>query len=489
MAFGDTGEHVILVDGIPFRADGATRDEAKLALGTAMAAAPEMFLQARMQRLGLSQPDADALKARQAIAAEQRAKGQAVDPDAAVRGRSRPGEVIEGMGLNPANLLGALPYGLGLPLKKRAAEVRLPIGKTPITALTGAGRTFREQGQGLRQVMAQVVGDDEAVKAIFDEDQAEQDLFNQLDAQHIGAEDVGQLLPITLEFMLPGAAGANGLMPLIGVGAALGAAEVENDPTLGARATSSAIGAAGAALPAGLSRLFKGTINQVAGAALNVASRSRLYFHALKAGDNTTQLVDDALRNLGSSQQGMQYLGRATLDKVQEIIRSLPQTARKGLLDQEAMGVVRNALRTATTSTPQGVNVFNASAWESSMTELTGKMGSIFTRSAHAKMLVAVGDLARAMQRMQASGVTITPEAAEIAARALVMAPAESGALVKALTTAETVGAQQAYLSAIVDRGIAIGTGVVAPVTGNTITNKVETTYDRLMHQLNSEAP
>jgi hypothetical protein len=85
---------------------------------------------------------------------------------------------------------------------------------------------------------------------------------------------------------------------------------------------------------------------------------------------------------------------------------------------------------------------------------------------------------------MQALGVNVTPESAQAAARALIMAPAEAEALVAALSTAESVAAKQAYFSALVDRGVAVSTGAMLPLAGNQTVNKVETTYDRSMEQI-----
>jgi hypothetical protein len=482
VSFGDQGDHVITIDGIPFRAPGATRDEAKQSVVTMLSQYPGL-LDERAKRLGLTAADQDALRTRHLVQREQLAKGQASDPDVTLRGKARPTEALEGMGVDPSNMLSVIPFvGKPLAAASSAAGVRIPMGKTPIKALVGAGRTFREQAQGARQLMAGLVGDDEAIKEIFAEDKMERELFDQLDAQSIGAEDVGQLAPIMLEFMLPGAAGANGLKPLILTGAALGAAEVEKDPTFGSRATSAGIGAAGAAVPAAGAKVLGSSMKSVAGAAVNLASKGRLYFHGLRAGGNTTKLVDEALGLLDDPRDGMQYLGRAALDKVQSIVRTLPKAQADELAAQGAEGVVMRSLANATT-TRGGVNVFNATEWEKSMTELTGRYVQTFGKDA-ANKLLAINAMGRQMQRMQALGVNVTPESAQAAARALIMAPAEAEALVAALSTAESVAAKQAYFSALVDRGVAVSTGAMLPLAGNQTVNKVETTYDRSMEQI-----
>lgn len=438
MAFGDKGKFRIIVGGVPFRVDGDDEDEAVQKVVDMLEAAPEVFTE-RARRLGLtdaqgnvSEDDLEALRIQHELG------------DRGLRGRVRAADAAGG----PGNRF-----------------------------LVGAGHTFLDRFRGARQVLASVMGDEETVEMLAELDKEEQALFDQLDKAGFGAEDLGQLAPDLLAFLVPGAAGAQltrmgasagvgtGVVPTAITGALLGASQVRD--TEAATLSQTGLdalqgGAAAVVLPAagaigtGVGRLLK---RLPAGGSVRISPRLWARFHGLNRGQTAANVVEDGLtQSREGVSEGMQILGRAALDKVQEVIRSLPTTASRGLKDQAAMGVVRRSLAEATETLSNGRNIFNPGAWERSMSELAGKVGSVFSGTQHTQMLGAANILAREMQKISDD---VTVELAEAASAALLAAPARAKPIVDAIARAQAPEVKKALVQQLADVGMLVGNELI----------------------------
>lgn len=444
--FGDKGNRRIVVGGIPFRVQADSDEEAVQKVVDMLETAPEVFTE-RARRLGLtdsqgnvSEDDLEALRIQHEMG------------DRGLRGRVRAGEAAGGGGNR---------------------------------FLVGAGHTFLDRFRGARQILAGAIGDEETVKMLAELDAEEQELFDQLDKDGFGAEDIGQLAPDLLAFLIPGAAGAQltragvaaagagtGVIPTAITGALMGASQVKaaEDMTLSETGLDALMGAAGAvvlplagAVGSGVGRLLK---RLPAGGSIRLSPRIWARFHGLNRGQTTANIIEDGLTQAGEGvSPGMQTLGRAALDKVQEVIRSLPTTAQKGLKDQAAMGVVRKALSEATETLSNGRNIFNPGRWERAMSELSGKLGSVFSGTQHTQMLGSVNILAREMQKIADD---VTPELAEAASAALLAAPARAKPIIEAIARAQAPEVKRSLMSYLADIGLLAGNELIRSGTAAT---------------------
>lgn len=418
MEFGRKGQHRVLVNGVPFRMDGESYQDAEQKVLDMLEATPELF-DLRAQDLGMSTNDVEIAR----LAAE--------------RGSTRVGD-----------------EAFMKTIHGKVREDMMPQGSERFW--TGMGRGFVNRWRGARQVLAESMGDENASKAIADMDKEERDLYKQLDDQGIGLEDLGEIGADMSMFL---ASGATGVVPMAIAGAALAAADVkEADQTgLTGRIPDAAIGAVtGAVGP--LANKAAGAVGGVARSLSPVLSTKlgpNLFLRAralLGNREAMANIVQDALTYTAEegADKGKQIIGRAALDKVQQIVRSLPSDAAKGLKDPAALGVVRAAVKQATQPTADGVNVFNPAAFEKSMATLTGKLGGVFSKTEHTRMLGAISALARQMQNLPGQ---VSEKAAERAATALLTGPAETKAMLKALELATNPGVKQMMFDALVDYG------------------------------------
>lgn len=398
MAFGDRGNQLVNIEGVPFRVDAPTWEEGAQQVLDMLAQAPEMF-DHRATRLGLDEPDLDALK----LTFD---KGEG-----ALHGHTR--EVSIG-GFNDFRV--------------------------------GVGQQMMQRQRGARQIFAKMFGDEEAVNMISELQEEEDAIYEKLDKAGFGPEDIGEFGADLTAFLIPG---TQGVMGSAVVGGLLGAADVREDPVGASIAADTAFGALlGAAVPAGMStlKIGRGLLpTRFQGVSLPVRSEGRalgwLRFNWLRHNQgSTTRIVDEALSMTDEGMTGaQQIIRRAALDRVQQTIRSLPQTEAAGLLDEAAMGVVRKSLQEATETTASGVNVFNPAKWEASMSELTGRMGRIFGGAARRKAtaasqsLASLNTLAREMQNLP---VQMPVELAEQVSQAIIMAPSRAKPLMEAIQAA-----------------------------------------------------
>lgn len=168
--------------------------------------------------------------------------------------------VSEKGGLTPQDvtaMLGGQGYkgdAKGMTLRPGGFDTGVGLNETAAEGLVGAGRTFDAWGTGAQQLLPDVVKETLGVQSdaeLAAEEQTARSLFQQLDNEGFGAEDIGQALPQVLAFMGGGSIGA-GWKALMARGGLTGAAEAGLNATAEgeSRASNTAIGAVvGAAAP------------------------------------------------------------------------------------------------------------------------------------------------------------------------------------------------------------------------------------------------
>lgn len=465
MAFGDTGNRRVLVNGIPFRVDGETYEEAQQKVRDMLETEPRLF-DLRAKALGLEQNDIEAL----ALASE---KGEA-----ALKGTSRAVDAAAG------NL--RIPYTQGIRVNEGLSKL-----------LIGSGRGIVNRYRGARQALASIFDDEEAAKAVAREDEDERQLYQQLDDAGVGLEDVGEIGTDIAAFLGATALTGGGAVPMFVTGAALGASDVKNeipvagsptDDTVleGGRGKDALIGGAasllGPALKAGGAAVGaiagKMGIGVSKGITPNLWLRTKVLRYWPQA---LTNIVDDGLQYTKEGMDaGRQIIGRAALDRVQQILSRLPATEAKGLKDAAAFGALRNAVKEATQTTAGGVNVFNPAVFEKNATDLIGQLGNAFTKTEHQLLAASIGKLSKEMQRLPSS---IDPALAEKAAAALVGPARESAETVlKALERASKPSVRQMLFESIAEKGVltieslqrALPRAVVGGTSENVATEGVE---------------
>ena len=447
MAFGDSGRFVFSVEGVPFRMDGTSPEEAYGRLTDMLKGAPEL-IDSRAQRLGLSQQDVDALKIRSQVADGE-------DPDAPLRGKAQDPLDAANVNLRPT-----------IPGTDLGFDTGMPVGQSLGAFLTGAGQTFTERYRGMRQMAAQWAGDDAAAASWVEMDHNEKELWNQLDSKSMLA-DLGQITPDVLALMLPGTLpfkAAQGVLPVAALGAMLGAAEVQKDPTAASRLKAAGLGAVGAFVPAAVGAAGKYAYNTVkaakAGVSVRMGNLTRILLRkGLQPGSGRlTGIVGNALDMIDSNSEAMRTLGRATLDRVKEIVGAIEAGAPKSvsasaakkagttigeatqdaILKHEAkVAMLRKAVASATENSG-GTNVLNPARLETAMEEMLaeGKMslGKMFSKTEHAQLLGTMKRLAVALQKMPTN---VPPEETLAAAQAIASAPLKAQPLLDALQLAK----------------------------------------------------
>lgn len=423
MAFGDQGRWHVNVQGVPFRVDGETYDEAQARVADVLSQTPELF-NLRAQRLGLDQKDLDAVS----IRFEQ--------GDEALKG-----------------------------LVRAEDAVNSPLNKLAI----GSGRAILNHYRGARQMIAELTNDEDAAKTIAEEDKNEREIYRQLDDLGVGLEDVGELATDILGFVGVGAAAGTGAIPMFLTGAMLAASDVKGERQVpggipgdteleGGRGTDALIGGTtsligpilgkGKAMVSALARKYG--LGATAKMSTNLFLRTRYLAQRPEA---LTNIVDDALTYAAEgAPKAQQVIGRAALDTVQKILSRLPTTAEKGLKDPAAFGLLRNAVKKATQPGSQGANIFNPVIFEKEATALIGQLPHIFTKPEQQLLAAQIGRLSKAMQTLPAS---VSPQAAERAAAALIAAKPGTEATLRALELATNPSVKQMLLDALVDKGAA----------------------------------
>lgn len=128
-------------------------------------------------------------------------------------------------GLTPQDItamLGGQGYkadASGMTLRPVGLDTGIKLNETVAEGLVGAGRTFESWGHGAQQI----VGDAAVEADVAKNEAAARALFQQLDDEGVGAEDVGQALPVVITAFGGGSLGA-GWKALMATGAATGAA-------------------------------------------------------------------------------------------------------------------------------------------------------------------------------------------------------------------------------------------------------------------------
>jgi hypothetical protein len=428
MAFGDSGQWRVVVNGVPFRADGNTYEEAEQKVWDMLDASQGSLFDVRARSLGLSDNDVEALRLGDEVG----------DFVAANRGR------VDAKG------------------STTGAANRFWIGM---------GAQFSNRWHGFRQLTQEMFGTEAAAKAIQEEQADEQALFAELDKLHVGAEDVGELgADVAALLGLAGAGAyaataagvgaatggvaASGVIPSAASGALLAASSLQEDATLTSRLIDAGIGAAGAAVGPILSK--------VGGAAGGLISKLRpgvsvkvpgawLRFMGLAGRPGATaNVIDDSLVMMASTDPGKQAIGRAALDRVQQIVARLPSNATRGLKDEALFGTLRQAVQKATVPTTSGVNVFDGAIFEREAAQLLGQLGNMFEKPQQQLMAASIGTLAKGLQGLPEEVAT---RAAARAAVALTAAPAESAAFKKALELATNPSVREQMIDGLADIG------------------------------------
>jgi hypothetical protein len=193
-----------------------------------------------------------------------------------------------------------------------------------------------------------------------------------------------------------------------------------------------------------------------------------------------TNIVDDALTYITpGTDKAREIIGRAALDKVQQIVARLPAEMSKGLKDPAAFGALRNAIQKATTTSSNGVNMFNPAIFEKEATAMIGQLGNIFEKAEHQFLAASIGRLSKAMQSLPQG---LSPAAAERVAAALTLARPKADAIMQAIETATNPSVKTMLIDALVDHGQAglaalrrnLPTAAVAGTSSNVATEGAE---------------
>lgn len=135
----------------------------------------------------------------------------------------------------------------GMTLRPLGLDTGINLNEGVAEGLVGAGRTFESWGHGAQQI----VGDAAVEADVAKNEAAARALFQQLDDEGVGAEDIGQALPAVIAAFGGGVVGA-GWKALMATGAATGAAlgAIEGTAEGESRGINAAIGGVlGAAAP------------------------------------------------------------------------------------------------------------------------------------------------------------------------------------------------------------------------------------------------
>lgn len=206
-----------------------------------------------------------------------------------------PGEVPENLEQPPAIDLDAAAAAA---LDEQIAEM-----STVDRALVGMGKQVNDVVQGVRQLFS-----DDA-EAVGDQAAREQAIFDQLDAQGVGAEDAGQFLGEVAMMALPaGALAKLGVKSVIGAGALAGAmlegARVsEGEDLLTERAIQAGIGgtaaAVGGAAGQGIGNFIREPVRKTMSAmTLGMSRRAETVFNTLMMRTRRAWLKDKRAQNI-----------------------------------------------------------------------------------------------------------------------------------------------------------------------------------------------
>jgi hypothetical protein len=442
MAFGDSGRHKFLYKGVPFRVDGATREEAQARMQAAIDSG-EADPVVRGQRLGLTPRDLHSLETRGERAQQQRLAGQTVDPDAALRGQTNVPESLEGVGLD----LGNLPPVWAAEKLTGMEMPNIPLQDDVARTLIGTGRFANSRVRGVQQI----VGGKATEQELAAQAATEEDIYQQF-GKGLGLEDVGEAAIPLLTFYLTGGLSGGSLLTAGATGAALNATEEQTDPSSGGRAMKGAVGALegvvgqgvgnmllkrAAGLPAASGNVFARIASAVKGQSYG-AGGPRMYFQFLNLSRNpnarraavnaTTQSTADAAevaattaaREAFRTEQGQLYsrLSREVLDKIEMGVRSLPMSERAGASAAVRNGLFQGILKSSI-EVKDGVATLNPGLWQQGMAAVAGRMQSLFKQPGHAQLVTDMNAVVRAMGDQKAAGVRYTAESVQQATAAL----------------------------------------------------------------------
>lgn len=207
--------------------------------------------------------------------------------------------------------------------------------------LIGAGKTFKDWYNGSAQFYYQLTGDKEEAKKIRDQDLKDEEIFKLIDEGNIGMEDLGQLAPEVLAFLMPGAAGAKGAKLFaaeIGMGALSGGVGQTTDG-FAERQLGAALGAAGAAIPGGVAAL--GGMRR---AVMGAPAATKAYIMELMANPKMTEKVAEAI----TSNKTPPAIAKALRQKFDRVMNGVPAQEVKLLQQNAAFAQAKNVLAEAT---------------------------------------------------------------------------------------------------------------------------------------------
>ncbi len=419
MAFGDSGRYKVTIAGVPFRVDADSPEVAQQMVVDMLQSAPELFND-RAKRLGLDETDVDAM-----VMASQ--KGEQVPSVAQSLGR-----------------------GLGL--------------GSVIPLIIGSRRGFNRLQRGVRQLLAEAYGDEEAVQLIADIDAEEEAIFQKFDERQIGFEDLGELVPAISAFVIPGAQSLTGTAL---TGAVLGATQVKQEDDITSRSADAGIGAAGSLiLPvAGKVGGLAGRLRGLFPDSVSFKGSPLTWFRYNTARSNPGMLEEvseEALRMTDDlATEGNQIVGRAALDYAGSVVKALPRTQQAGLANEATRGLINRSLSEATDTLSTGVNVFNPAKWEKAMQSMGVRFSEAFRNTRAVESLQSLNTLARTMQTMD----DLPPDMARQAANALVTAPRRAESVLNALQVAKSPEVKRSLMQSLADMGVALAarTGRAVP--------------------------
>jgi len=318
----------------------------------------------------------------------------------------------------------------------------------------GAGRSASELITGAKQLFSDQETSDELARM----DSRDKALFDKLDNQGIGMEDLGQLMPDVAAFIGSGGSSAGWQLASLGArGAALGAARPVGvgeggEERAEASLTSGLLSMAGPAIAKGVGSMFRsGTkaTKAVGGAILN-----RVQAGGGDVGKGIANVVDEATTAIANNRnKALQDVGRVALTRAAEVVQKMNDRGKNSVVS----GMVNKALANSVTRNGN-VNVLDPAAFNRELIAvgngaLKKELGPALGKSV--KMLretfdelARVGDLDEKTSKAVLQNLMDNPQA---------------GAVAKALTATAKPEVKHALRAKLIDMSLATAGAQVEP--------------------------
>lgn len=305
--------------------------------------------------------------------------------------------------------------------------------------LVGSGRSLTEMARGFKQLFT---GDEEDAE-ISRREADEKALFEKLDEQGIGAEDLGQIAPDVIAFL-----GSGGLTSLAVRGAGLGLVR----PTTGADGAeqrvynSLASGLLSVAGP-GAAKAAGGVFRLGGKAGSGMINSITKLAEKGSVGKALGGTADEAARLAQNANPAIREVGEIALARASDLVQRMNA---RGKTDVTA-GLLNSALRRSVVQTG-GRNVLDMATFNK---QLLTTADSQFTKGLGKTFGKQVADLRKTFTELTKLEPNMDPKTAETILTGIVSNP-QAQALAKGLNTATTDAARQGLASRLVQTSLAV---------------------------------